>query len=269
MKTDSLFYRLFQTDPSLALELAGLAVPEPGRYRFVSQEIKQTAYRLDGVLEPPADRPDAPLAFIEVQNQPDDGFYLRFFSEMLLYLRQYRPAHPWQAIVLYPERAVERLDALSGPLLNLPNLHRIFLNELPLLESPNPKLWLIALILAEKAQVPAIVSRVQAHRLQNPKDGIDWLELLETMLVYKLPQFTREEIQAMFQFNDIDLKQTRYYQQARTEGEAELLLLLLERRFGPLSEATRQRVAKADAETLLVWGGRILDAKTLAEVWDA
>lgn len=48
MKTDSLFYRLFQTDPTLVLALAGLTVPEPGRYRFGSQEIKQTAFRVDG-----------------------------------------------------------------------------------------------------------------------------------------------------------------------------------------------------------------------------
>jgi len=40
MKTDSLFYRLFQNDPGLALDLAGLAVSEPGRYRFGSQEVK-------------------------------------------------------------------------------------------------------------------------------------------------------------------------------------------------------------------------------------
>jgi predicted transposase YdaD len=59
MKTDSLFYRLFQSDPGLALELAGINVPEPERYRFGSHEIKQTAFRLDGVLEPPADQPRA------------------------------------------------------------------------------------------------------------------------------------------------------------------------------------------------------------------
>jgi len=94
MKTDSLFYRLFQTDPALVLELAGLAVPKQGRYRFGSQEIKQTAFRLDGVLEPPADQREAPVVFVEVQFQPDEGLYLRFFSELLLYLRQYQPPHP-------------------------------------------------------------------------------------------------------------------------------------------------------------------------------
>jgi predicted transposase YdaD len=250
------------------LELAGIATPDAVRYRFIAQEIKQTAYRLDGLLEPPADQPAAPLVFVEVQNQPDDGFYLRFFSEMLLYLKQYCPVHPWLALVLYPGRATERIDALSRPLLNLPNLHRLFLSELPLLQSPNPKLWLLALVLAEEARIADIVHLVQAHRLQHPQDGINWLDLLETVLVYKLPQFTREEIQAMFQFKDIDLKKTRYYQQARTEGEAELLLRQLERRFGPLSDAAKQRVAKADGETLLLWGDRILDARNLADVWD-
>ena len=39
MKTDSLFYRLLQAQPTLAFELAGLAVPEPGRYGFIAQEI--------------------------------------------------------------------------------------------------------------------------------------------------------------------------------------------------------------------------------------
>lgn len=65
MKTDSLFYRLFQSDPTLVFELAGLAVPKPHRYRFVSQEVKQTAFRLDGLLEPPEDLPEAPCVYLE------------------------------------------------------------------------------------------------------------------------------------------------------------------------------------------------------------
>ena len=76
MKTDTLFYRLFQTDPSLALELADL--PVLGRYRFGSHEVKQTAFRLDGLLEPPIDQATAPLDFVEAQFQPDEEFYLRF-----------------------------------------------------------------------------------------------------------------------------------------------------------------------------------------------
>ena len=67
MKTDSLFYRLLQAEPTLAFELAGLDVPPHEGYRFISQEVKQTAFRLDGIAEPPTDRPDAPRGYVEVQ----------------------------------------------------------------------------------------------------------------------------------------------------------------------------------------------------------
>ncbi len=52
------------------------------------------------------------------------------------------------------------------------------------------------------------------------------------------------------------------------QGEALLLLRQLERRFGPLDEALRQRVRAADADTLLQWGERILTVNTLAEVME-
>ncbi|MDG4557331.1 MAG: DUF2887 domain-containing protein, partial [Candidatus Contendobacter sp.] len=45
MKTDSLFYRLFQRAPALVFELAGLETPA-GAYQFRAEEIKQTAFRL-------------------------------------------------------------------------------------------------------------------------------------------------------------------------------------------------------------------------------
>ncbi|WP_200387348.1 DUF2887 domain-containing protein [Thiocapsa imhoffii] len=69
MHTDPLFYRLFQERPELAFDLAGLAVPEASAYRMKAVEVKQTAFRLDGVLLPPRERPDAPLIFAEAQFQ--------------------------------------------------------------------------------------------------------------------------------------------------------------------------------------------------------
>ena len=125
MKTDTLFYRLFQTDPSLALELAGLAVPSPGRYRFGSHEIKQT----------------------------------RFYQQAVSEGRQ---------------------------------------------------------------------------------EGIE---------------------------EGIEKGMEKGMEKGRVEGEATLLLRLLERRFGPLPAAIRQRIAAANAETLLAWGERVLDARSLDEVW--
>jgi predicted transposase YdaD len=133
--------------------------------------------------------------------------------------------------------------------------------------------------------------KVKAHRSSNPSDGIDWIELLETILVNRLPTITREEIKTMFGLQDTDLKKTRFYQdtfnegrqegleqgikqglengvrKGREEGEVALLLRILERRFGPLSVNVKQRIASTDAETLLIYGERVLDAITLDDIF--
>ena len=81
MKTDHLFYRLFQALPTLALELAGIETPGAERYAFHAEEVKQTAFRLDGLLLPLAELREAPVVFVEVQYQPDEEFYGRLFAE--------------------------------------------------------------------------------------------------------------------------------------------------------------------------------------------
>lgn len=45
------------------------------------------------------------------------------------------------------------------------------------------------------------------------------LQLIETILVYKFPRMSREEIEAMFSLSE--LKQTRFYQEAFEEGKEE------------------------------------------------
>lgn len=87
----------------------------------------------------------------------------------------------------------------------------------------------------------------------------------------------------MFNLTQQDMKKSRFYQQVfaegrvegeakgaakgRVEGETALLRRQLERKFGPLPAAAQQRLSAADAETLLVWGERLLDARSLDEVW--
>lgn len=57
----------------------------------------------------------------------------------------------------------------------------------------------------------------QVVNLQLPQKQL--LELIETILVYKLPNISREEIEAMFGLSE--LKQTRVYQEAKQEGKEE------------------------------------------------
>jgi flagellar biosynthesis/type III secretory pathway protein FliH len=52
-------------------------------------------------------------------------------------------------------------------------------------------------------------------------------------------------------------------------GQANVLIRQLSKRFGPLSTEASQRLQTATAEQLELWADRILDATTLAAVFDA
>jgi predicted transposase/invertase (TIGR01784 family) len=110
MKTDTLFYRLFKNAPELVLQLADLDYTDIQKYRFSSEEIKQTAFRLDGILPPPQEDTDLPIIFVEVQFQKDTNFYSRFFCKIFFYLHQNKPAHPWQGLIIYPARKAETIN---------------------------------------------------------------------------------------------------------------------------------------------------------------
>ncbi len=105
MKTDSIFYQLFQASPSIFFELIGHLPAEGNDYEFRSVEIKQTAFRIDGVFLPISDVPSQTVYFVEVQFQKDQLLYQRFFAEIFLYLEQNELTFDWYAVVIYPKRS--------------------------------------------------------------------------------------------------------------------------------------------------------------------
>lgn len=76
----------------------------------------------------------------------------------------------------------------------------------------------------------------------------------------------------MIGIQDVELKQTRFYQDVFSEGRMEeaqtLLLRLLTKRFGAVNDEVRQRIGQATTEQLEIWTDNILDAKTLAAIFD-
>ncbi|MGB3419156.1 MAG: Rpn family recombination-promoting nuclease/putative transposase, partial [Dolichospermum sp.] len=57
------------------------------------------------------------------------------------------------------------------------------------------------------------------QQLTDTKIKRDLINLIETIIVYKLPKKSRKEIEAMLGLSE--LKQTRVYQEALEEGKAE------------------------------------------------
>ena len=99
MPTDHIFYELLRTAPEIFLKLIGQLSNQP--YEFRAPEVKQTAFRLDGVLVPKTESEQTPLIVVEVQFQHDVEFYRRFFSEIFLFLRPIPKVTPWQAAALF------------------------------------------------------------------------------------------------------------------------------------------------------------------------
>jgi hypothetical protein len=104
VKTDKLFYRLFAAQPALLLDLAGIAGPYPPGYRQQALELKETGFRLDGLLRPPS--ADWPYVFWEAQFQPDVGFYARWMASLFVCLQQ-QAIDRWRSVVVFPSRAVD------------------------------------------------------------------------------------------------------------------------------------------------------------------
>ncbi|MBF0133189.1 MAG: DUF4351 domain-containing protein [Magnetococcales bacterium] len=58
-----------------------------------------------------------------------------------------------------------------------------------------------------------------------------------------------------------------WLREGRQKGEAALLLRQLQRRFGPVSESVTEWLHAADLSTLELWGDRVLDARSLDDVF--
>jgi len=219
VKTDSLFYQIFLRFPDSFFDLIGQPQPVAANYQFTSQEVKQLSFRLDGLFIPLREDIQQSLYLVEVQFQPDDTLYYRLFAELFLFLKQYRPPHPWQIVVIYPHRRVEREQSLHfGEILNLSSVRRIYLDELP----HNPSLGIGVIKLVVESETEAV--RTAQTLIERTREEItdqssqrQLINLIESIIIYKLPQKSREEIEAMFELSD--LKQTRVYQEALAEGE--------------------------------------------------
>ena len=280
MKTDTLFYRLFQDRPALVFELAGMPVPADADYVLRAEEIKETAFRLDGLLVPTVTGAH-PLVFLEVQFQPDATFYARWFAEIYLYLYRRKVHGEWRAVVLYPGRGAETgAEAAHRTTLANPWVHRVYLDEADPTAGASPGFALVGLILA-KPEASATRARELVHNGGSERDWIlDWVE---TILVYKFPKLSREDIRMMLDLKDPDLKKSRFYQEVYAEGYEEgleegrqegrqesreegrhgealaLILRLLRRRLGTLPAGAEERIVALSVPRIEALGEALLD----------
>lgn len=132
---------------------------------------------------------------------------------------------------------------------------------------------LMAVVLAEPQQaIPEAQAVVARARQESVDTGqtTTIVDLVEAILVYKLPRLSRQEIQTMLGLTDIDLKQTRFYQDAfaegAQEGEVTLVLRLLQRRCGELASTLTEQVTHLSVSQLETLGEALLDFQSVADL---
>jgi predicted transposase/invertase (TIGR01784 family) len=277
LKTDSIFYQIFQASPGILFELLEQSPDLALGYDFSSVEIKQVAFRLDGILLPKPNVPEQTTWFVETQMQDDPEFYHRFFAEIHLYLKLHPKTVDWQAIVIFPSRNIEpKSRHLHRANLSSDQVHRVYLDDFKDSSTESLGIGLMQLIVADTAD--AITKAKELLTRTEPLSKTDAkfsaiMETIETIIVYKFPSLSREEIERMLGLSE--LRQTKVYQEALEEGREEgiaegeqtgavkearsLILRQLSRRVGTLPADVEAQVQALELPQLEALGEALLD----------
>lgn len=254
MKTDTLFYQLFQEFPWIFFQLIEAEQINLEAYQFIAPEIKQRSFRLDGLFVTKEEYSDLPLYFVEAQFYQETDFYDRLFPSIFLYFSQYKPANPdWLAIVIFDK---ESNDVAIPPRyrdLAQSRLRRIYLDRIP--EDRDFSIGLGVLKLIVEAQSSTgelarnLIERTKLE-LESSQNQRQLIELISTVVIYKFPQLSYEEIETMLNLEEI--KQTKVYQDAKSEGveegklEQKLAMIPLLRELGLDTVQIAQRLGLSE-----------------------
>lgn len=254
MKTDALFYELFQAAPQTFFEL--LQITPVCSYRFESITVKMAEKRIDGVLEPTDE--NAPLYFLEVQAFPDDVIYWRAMREISTYFEQ-RPLQrerAWQAIVLWLNREDDPGLGTLKPLSRRPAARIVSADLIQLLKK------------LKRVDDKALVLNVLHPLLTNSErevrqNVVQWAEnirrtpnldsqieerlvtVMSQLIEQKFKNLSYKELAKMLRLTP--LEETASFQEAMKEKQVDLLMLMINDKFSLSDELNKG--FRADLET--------------------
>src|SRR5262249_30065282 len=149
------------------------------------------------------------------------------FADLLVkaytYLKQHDSGQAFRGVVLFAKRSMQPKElAPYQSLLDAGQVICFYLDEMP--EAANAPLGLSILYLLRQAEetAPKQARDLIARAKQEIDDAAlrtDLIRLIETVIIYKLPRLSREEIQAMLEVHDI--RETKVFQEAKEEGVQE------------------------------------------------
>jgi predicted transposase YdaD len=270
VSSDKLFYFLFQSNPDLILCWLEDLPADAGGYSFSAPVLKEREYRLDGLFSPPPQRPDLPAVVLEAQMAADPGFLLRLYAETGRFLQQQAWNGDWRVVVICPHR---QLDFGNPTPVQEFVERRVLWIELQPRNSQvpiTPLARVLSLLLEPESQVRRISDALHQQAVTDPV-AAEVLQLIPTILITRFRDKSIPEICAMGGITLEDLSQSKAYQEIFGLGEArgeargkareaaKVTLRLLERRCGPLSDATTARIEALPLEHLEALAEALLD----------
>lgn len=164
-----------------------------------------------------------------MQFQQDKQIYSRLISEVNLYLRQNKTKNNWYGVVIYPRKSLDVADTKHySEFFDSGRITRIYLEDLGDAASLPIGIATIKLIIENqkiaKQQAKELIARTKQQGLPKPQQQ-QLLDLIGTILVYKLPKIKKEELKAMFKKSD--LRKTTFYQEVKEETTLESIPRLL------------------------------------------
>jgi len=275
LKADHWFYGLFQSAPDLialllpqgASAATSLGPDSPGDalYRFEAPELKAANHRLDGAFWPQtgeAGTPELPVVLLEVQMHAKAGFKHRLFAQTARFLQLHPQVQHLAVVVVMPHRRLRLGPALLPQQLQafVDGVVWLSLEELGQQADLDPLLNLLTLPVRPEAELQTSTQQILELRP-------DLLSAVLPMLVERFPTLTRQDLMVIAGIPSKDLRHTRAAQEwieegrqeGEAQGEAKVTLRLLNRRCGPLSEATTARIQALPLEQLEALAEALLD----------
>jgi len=268
--SDKLFYWLFQQHPDRILELLPQLAAGGGGYRFSAPVLKERERRLDGLFQAPDEQPKRPTLILEAQMRPDQGFLRRLYAESAMLIEQEDEIEHWQVVVLCPNRQLNfgRPAAVAEFL-----RERVQWIELEAAASDPmapPLLRALALLVQPEQQISVCTAAIR-NQVAGTAQEQDLADVIAATLVSRFNGRSIPQLCAMGNITLDEFTQSVAYQeifgQGRQEGRQEgrqteaaaMTLRQLNRRCGPLSPATSNRIQALPLEQLEALADALLD----------
>jgi predicted transposase YdaD len=226
------------------------------------------------LLQPPehaaGEQPPQPAVILEAQMQADQGFLRRLYAESAMLIEQEAQIEHWRVVVLCPNRRLNFGRAAAVAEFLRERVQWIELEPAAADPGAPPLLRALALLVQPEAQIPASSAAIRAEVAGTVQEQ-ELADVIAATLISRFNGRSISQLCAMGNITASEFTQSVAYreifghglQEGRQEGRrdeaAAVALRLLNRRCGPLTDATTAQIQALPLEQLEALADALLD----------